>query len=92
MSAMTEASEPRLINRVESVHDLSAQEVVDYCLQRGLDPAAVTVTGGHLKWKSPETEAEAADAARWKAQSDARHEVWERETYDRLKAKFEAVS
>lgn len=85
-------TEPRMLRRIETFHDLTVSEIVDWCHQRGLNPDDVKLSGGHLKWESPETEAEATRREEYHRQSMARHEEWERETYERLKEKFDAQS
>ncbi len=84
-------TEPRMRNRIEVVHDLTVSDLVQWCLQRGIDPDTATVTGGHVRWQSPETDAEREQAERYWAEQQARKDRWERETYERLRAKFETV-
>jgi hypothetical protein len=55
------------------------------------DGSDVQVAGGvHVEWYSPITDEEAAREAAHRASADARQEQWERETYERLRAKFAA--
>jgi len=55
------------------------------------DGSEVLVSGGvHVEWYSPVTDEEAAQEAAHKAAAVARQERWERETYERLRAKYEA--
>ena len=75
---------------MENINQFTVQDTVDWCLQRDLDPAKVRFTGGHLQYESPQTDREAEYAATWERQAAERRERWERETYDRLRAKFEA--
>lgn len=85
---MTEP-EPRMIKVMEDVNQMTVQEVVDFCLQRGLDLETTRLTGGHMQWSRPETEKERARYAVWQAETAQRTENWERATYDRLREKFE---
>lgn len=76
------------IKRMEHVINVTIDDLVQWCIERGLDPDEVTISAAHLKWVSPQTEAEAKRAKEWADQSAARTEEWEREAYARLKAKF----
>lgn len=82
--------EPRILRRIEYIpHDATVAEMVDWCMQRGLDPEVVKLSGGHVKWESPETDAERARREEYAEKAAARHDQWERETYERLKIRFE---
>jgi hypothetical protein len=81
-------SDAGMRNRLDSFSG-TVQEVIDWTLQRGLDPTAVAITACHLKWQSPETPQEAERRAEFQAAQDRRHEEWERVTWERLKAKFD---
>lgn len=83
-------SEPRMIKRQSMVADLSVTDLVDWCVQRGFDPDAVTITATHLKYESPETDSERARREGFETTNRERHEAWERATLDRLKEKYES--
>lgn len=78
----------RLVNRWESYPGSTVTDLLDWLHQRGLSPDEVRVTGGQLKWQSPETLEETARREEYERDRDARHEKWERETYEKLRAKF----
>ena len=52
---------------------------------------AMMPRGTEVEWYSPITPEEAEAEARHAAAATARTEEWERETYERLRAKFEAT-
>ena len=79
---------PKLV-RVTDSFEGTVAELLDWCAQHDLAPEAVTLPGCHLKYDRPRTEEEAARLAQFQAERDARRDEWERETYARLKAKFE---
>jgi hypothetical protein len=69
---------------------LSPEDLLLWISRAVGDGIEAEVSGGvHVEWYSLLTDQEAAQEADWKAKKDARQEAWERETYDRLKAKFE---
>ena len=78
--------EPQMVNRMEQVNGITVADLVHRCLEMGLDPSEVSMSGGHMRWRSPQTPDEVAR----QAERDARHAAWERETYERLRRKFEA--
>lgn len=64
-------------------------DLLHWCHEQELDPAAVEVVGGggityHRRETAEERDLRLASVAR----ADARHEQWERETYERLREKF----
>ncbi len=77
------------VRRMESVRDCTITDLVDWAVQRRLDPADVKVSAAHLKWLSEQTDEERAERETWRKAAAQRQEKWERETYTRLKAKFE---
>lgn len=81
-----------MVKRLEHFNNLTAQDAVDWCLQRGLDPNAVVLSGGHFKWESPQTDEELARWEQYGREQAERNERWERETYERLKKKFNQPS
>lgn len=81
-------SEIVMVQRVESFAG-TVDEAVDWCVQRGVDPSGVAITGCHLRFESPQTPEEAARKAVWAEQAQRRTDEWERATYERLRAKFE---
>jgi hypothetical protein len=69
---------------MDSVHGITVESLVDWCIQRGLDPSEVTLSAGHLKWDSPETDAERERREHYAALADQRRIDWENETIARL--------
>lgn len=65
-------------------------QFLDWCLTEGI-PADALLHGGQVSWVREETEAETARRLARLAEADALREEWERATYERLKAKFEAL-
>jgi hypothetical protein len=58
---------------------------------QSLDPPAnpdELLLSGSYTWTRPNTAEEQAQRDKWRAEAAARHDEWERETYERLKAKF----
>lgn len=86
------SDEPKMIKVMEDVNQMTVQEVVDFCLQKGLDLEGTRLTGGHMQWSRPETEKEAERRAYWVAEQAKRTANWEAETYARLREKFEGSS
>jgi len=84
-------ADPTMRQRHDSWPGGSITDLTDWAHQRGLSPDEVTITGGHLKWTSPETAEERERREQFEAERDERQLRWERETYDRLRAKFEAT-
>lgn len=46
--------------------------------------------GWHMRWESPETDAEMAERVAWEKHRDERQEEWERAMYERLVEKYGA--
>ncbi len=84
-------NDPTIRNRIEMIHPMTVTDLVTWCLQHDVDPDTATITGGHVRWQSPETEAEREQRLAYWAGVDARKERWERDTYARLREKFERV-
>jgi hypothetical protein len=83
-------SEQVMVKRVESFSG-SVDELVDWCVQRGLDPSEVAIPSCHLRFEAAQTPAEAERRAQWEEAQRKRTEEWERRTYERLDAKFGGV-
>jgi hypothetical protein len=79
---------PRMVKRMDNVRDCTVSELIDWCVQRDLSPLDATITSAHVKWESPETDAERERREKWVAEHLARTEKWERETLERLKEKY----
>lgn len=90
MSEPTSSSEPVLRKRHETFDAGTVDELVDWCLRRGLDPARVTVHAS-VKFDTPETPEEVAARVEYQAKAAARLEAWERETWKRLTQKYGTV-
>src|SRR4051812_18242402 len=71
------------------VQDVTLAELLEKYVRAGLDPAAMRITSTHVRYQSPETAEERARLEEWKAKQAERTERWERETYERLREKFE---
>jgi hypothetical protein len=69
----------------------SLAELVDHLAQvaPGVSLDEVTVGGCAVMWQRPATPEELAAWAEWQRLREERHDQWERETYARLRAKFE---
>lgn len=71
---------------------MTVSSLVDHCIREGIDPDRAIITGGHLRWESPKTDAEQEQSDRWHAESQRRQEEWERAALIRFKAKYEDAS
>lgn len=80
---------PRMINRWEQFPGGAVTDLLDWVFQKGLSPTEVRITGGHLKWVSPQTPEEKQRQDEFERERDERTARWEREMFGRLKAKFE---
>jgi hypothetical protein len=80
--------ETRLVQRWSPFTGQTVADLADWCHERDLSPDEVTVTGGQLKWVSPETGQELARRLAYEADKQARTDSWELATYERLKLKF----
>jgi hypothetical protein len=81
----------REVYRSRPLYEIALADVVAWCEQQGLDPRKMHVSGGTLRWVSPETDPEHAqrvDHERREVEARERHE---REQYERLRAKFEGT-
>jgi len=74
-------------HRLKGAHTLA--ELMAWADGEGLGYDAVRVPWATLQWESPETPGEIVDRVAWQERQAARRAEWERETYDRLRAKFE---
>jgi hypothetical protein len=64
-------------------------DTIDWCMQRGLDPAEVRYSGGgHLYYESPETDEERDRRLEFLAKQEASTEKWERAMLEKLKEKY----
>jgi hypothetical protein len=80
----------RLIDRHDYTRDQTIQELWDHVVRKGLDPGRVRIQGTvHFKWLSSETDEERKTWEEAVARHARRTEEWERETYERLRAKFD---
>jgi len=82
------SKERQAVLRMDSVRDCTVSELVDWCVQRNIDPAEVKVTAAHVKWSSLETVEERDNRLAWWEETDARHTKWEFEMWERLKKKY----
>ena len=83
-------SEPRIVKRMDNVRDCTVSELIDWCVERDLSPLDARITAAHIKWESPEKPEERERRLKWEEERLASRERWERETYERLRTKFEA--
>lgn len=67
----------------------SVADLILWCHEHELDPASVEIAGGGIRYRKREAAAERQSRLDSVAKRDARNEQWERETYERLRAKFE---
>lgn len=67
----------------------TVQEVLAALEAAGVDPARARLFGGCLSWQDDATPEEQALIEERLRSHDERHARWERETFVRLKAKFE---
>ena len=89
MSDEQPTDEPRMMKRMSSASDLTVSELWQHVVvEKGLDPDEVKITSTHLKWESPETDAERDQRIEFQRRRDERTEQWERETLARLQAKY----
>ena len=49
----------------------------------------IGITFGTAKWTRPATAEELAEREEWRAKADLKAQEWERQTYERLKAKYD---
>jgi IS1 family transposase len=76
------------IKRMDSVKAVSVDDLVNWCLQRGLNPESVEVTSTHLVYFTPMTDEEVARKEAFAQAAIERTEKWERESLARLQAKY----
>jgi hypothetical protein len=76
------------IKRMDSVKAVSVDDLVNWCLQRGLNPESVEVTATHLVYYTPMTDDEVERRDRYAAEAVARTEKWEQEQFERLRLKY----
>lgn len=63
---------------------------LDSVIHESVDPTSLMLNFSTIRWEEPATDQERAERAEQIRRSDARREAWERETYLRLKEKFES--
>jgi len=70
---------------------VTVRELIDHFKAQypHVDPMTVALNFVTAVWAEPATPEDIAQREAWRAKQAARTERWERETYDRLKAKFE---
>ena len=73
---------------------VTLREFMDYLTEDHphIDPWSVQLNFGTATWTDRPTEEELAAREQWRAKQADRQEAWERQAYDRLKAKFDPVS
>jgi hypothetical protein len=76
------------VTRRASFRRCSVADLLAWCDENEMQPADVEVSGGSMSFRGPETADERDKRLAQMAAGDARQEKWERETYDRLRAKF----
>lgn|SRR5262245_39069869 len=85
-------SDPRMVNRWEQIpgyqQPATIAGLLDWAAEHGLDPEIVTITGGHLRWQTPETPEERERREEAERRSDERREAWERAAYRRFADKY----
>jgi len=80
----------KMVERFNDVRDCTVSELVDWCVQRNVNPSEARITSAHVKWQSPQTDEERERYEKWLAEHEARTEKWERETLQRLQEKYGA--
>ena len=80
---------PELRQHWQQLSNVTLREVIDWCIEHGLDIEKVTTTQVHLKYLSPETDEERERREKFELDHQRRTEAWERETLARLKEKYE---
>jgi hypothetical protein len=91
LAAMTDPLQPerRLLCRQHVLGgDTTVAEIMDMLVEHHLAPHEVRVTGGHVQWRSPETDDELAVRLGRERRAVDREEAWERATLARLLAKY----
>lgn len=73
--------------RLKGAHTLA--EVLDWADAEGLTYDAVRLPWVTLHWESAETTEEVAERVAWQERQAERTAAWERQTYDRLREKFD---
>ena len=63
---------------------LTVTEAMQWCLDKGLSPDDVTITGGHFIWDRTETPEEIEKRIAYATAAQERHEQWVRDAYARL--------
>lgn len=72
-------------------HRVTLRELVRYLDKHHphVDPWDVELNFSTAKWDEPSTEADRAERTAWRARQAERQDLWERKTYEQLRAKFE---
>jgi hypothetical protein len=73
-------------------HRITLRELVDHFAEHypHVDPWTLDINYSTVVWEEPPSTEDLAQREQAKRRSDERHAKWERETYDRLKAKFDS--
>lgn len=74
----------KIIHRTEQFHNLTINQIVDWAIERQLDPDVIKLSGGHFTWESPQTDREYEQWKAWDDQSTRRREKYEKEQWERL--------
>ena len=64
-------------------------DLIAYVAERGIDPSQVGVNFPTVKWTELATPEESDARLQHRRRAEERHAKWERETYAKLRAKFE---
>lgn len=82
-------SNRKVLSRSHTAFDQTVEDIVDWCIQRDLNPKDVRLAGmANLRWVSEETEAERLGRERFDAEREQRMISWEKDTLKRLKEKY----
>ena len=81
-------SEPRIVKRMDNVRDCTVSELIDWCVERDLSPLDARITAAHIKWESPETDAERERREEWERQKAESMVRWERAQWEKLREKY----
>jgi len=63
---------------------LTVTEAMQWCLDKGLSPDDVTITGGHFIWMRTETPEEVDRRLAYARKAQENHENWVRKAYAKL--------
>lgn len=89
----TDDADPQMRGRYARMRlEVSVAELVALAAEKGVDPGDMTVSWPTAHWRSLESPEEVAERLDFKRRQRERVEAWERETYDRLRDKFEGTA